>query len=85
MSDLCRICRDVVAHRAHPKLCCDCFDVSFGMTLDAINEERAARGVVPLELPAPPCRPDCERCAKALPTLGVWLYNNWRSFGGVCT
>lgn len=30
--------------------------------------------------PVPPCRPGCERCAKALRVLGPVGYNNWRSF-----
>lgn len=35
----------------HPGLCCDCFDLSVGMSLDDINVERAAKGKPPL-----PCR-----------------------------
>lgn len=82
---ICRVCRDEVEHPdEHRDLCCDCFDVSCGMPLDSINEERAARGATPLETPAAPCRPGCERCVMALRSLGVWSYNNWRSFGGEC-
>jgi hypothetical protein len=29
----------------HLKLCCDCFDLSWGMSLEAINKERAAKGL----------------------------------------
>ena len=32
----------------HPRLCCDCFDLSLGMPVDALNRERATRGDPPL-------------------------------------
>lgn len=28
----------------HPGLCCDCFDLSWGMPLSKLNEERRAKG-----------------------------------------
>lgn len=32
----------------HAGLCCDCFDLSWGMPLEQINEERAEQGLPPL-------------------------------------
>lgn len=32
----------------HPDECCDCFDAGCGMSIDALNRERAARGAPPL-------------------------------------
>lgn len=32
----------------HPGLCCDCYDLSWGMSLVAINRERAAKGKFPI-------------------------------------
>jgi hypothetical protein len=32
----------------HPGLCCDCFDLSWGMPLAQINAERAARDRPPI-------------------------------------
>jgi hypothetical protein len=55
----CRHCSAVLydtelAHEdEHPGLCCDCYDLSFGMPLEAINAERAER----MRAPAPPWRP----------------------------
>lgn len=43
-----------IAHpNEHPEQCCDCFDLSFGMSLSAINEERAAKGRPPIASPYP--------------------------------
>ena len=33
----------------HPGLCCDCFDLSVGIGLEALNAERAAKGKPPLK------------------------------------
>lgn len=33
----------------HPGLCCDCFDLSCGMPLEQLNEERKAKGKKPIE------------------------------------
>lgn len=32
----------------HPGLCCDCYDLSFGMSLEAINKERADKKLPPI-------------------------------------
>lgn len=32
----------------HPNLCCDCFDLSCGMPLEDINQERAGKGQAPI-------------------------------------
>jgi hypothetical protein len=37
----------------HPGLCCDCLDLSWGMSLAALNRERAARGAPPITKPWP--------------------------------
>lgn len=59
----CENCRDAVAKEVyevhwtegsqkngygHKGLCCDCFDLSCGMPLDLLNEERKAKGLQPL-------------------------------------
>jgi len=44
---LCGHCRDRIDsdHSAeHRGLCCDCYDLSWGMPLDKINKERKAKG-----------------------------------------
>lgn len=33
----------------HTTLCCDCFDLSCGMPLEKLNEERKAKGLKPIE------------------------------------
>lgn len=52
---------------SHRGLCCDCFDLSFGMELDKINVERAKRGRDPILVPYPPPM-DFERFAKTVST-----------------
>lgn len=37
----------------HPDLCCDCFDLSCGMDIQAINSERARRVRPPIQRPWP--------------------------------
>ncbi len=37
----------------HPRLCCDCFDLSHGMPIEALNAERARVGRPPIERPWP--------------------------------
>lgn len=37
----------------HPGICCDCFDMSFGMPLAEINKGRAVKGKPPLTKPWP--------------------------------
>jgi hypothetical protein len=52
----CRHCNVVIwcSHDAeHPGLCCDCFDLSFGMPLARLNEARATRGLPPIPRPWP--------------------------------
>lgn len=38
---------------AHDGLCCDCFDLSWGMPLDKLNSERARKGKGPINKPWP--------------------------------
>jgi hypothetical protein len=47
---VCRHCgeADVRHPDDHPGLCCDCFDLSCGMPVAALNAERAAKGKPPL-------------------------------------
>ncbi len=35
--------------KCHPTLCCDCFDLSYGMSLEKLNEERRLKGRPPIE------------------------------------
>lgn len=45
----CNRCGDTVAHpETHPGLCCDCFDLSWGVSLAKLNAERVQRGAPPL-------------------------------------
>ncbi len=45
----CQRCTDPVEHpETHPNWCCDCFDLTWGMSLGKLNAERAARGAPPL-------------------------------------
>lgn len=37
----------------HPGLCCDCFDLRWGMPIEQLNAERAQRGAKPLTKPWP--------------------------------
>lgn len=37
----------------HAGLCCDCFDLSWGMALADLNRERAAKGRPPIARPWP--------------------------------
>ncbi len=49
-----RLTAEEVAHNCeHSGLCCDCFDLSFGMPLEEINEERAKVGRPPIKDPWP--------------------------------
>lgn len=45
----CELDLDCVHQREHPDLCCDCYDLSWGMSLDAINKEREAKGKPPIK------------------------------------
>ena len=48
---MCRHCEDGIANDhpyEHPGLCCDCYDLSFGASLDSINKEREAKGKKPI-------------------------------------
>jgi hypothetical protein len=47
----CRHCgdREHLHQDDHEGLCCDCFDLSWGMPLKQLNEERADRGKPPLK------------------------------------
>jgi hypothetical protein len=52
----CRHCQIAIwsTHDAeHPGLCCDCFDLSFGMPLARLDAERAAAGRPPIGKPWP--------------------------------
>jgi hypothetical protein len=58
----CKHCGDPVAadersHWAegygHEGVCCDCMDLQYGMPLDALNAERAAKGRAPITKPWP--------------------------------
>lgn len=46
----CRHCgeRPIQHPDEHPNLCCDCFDLSLGMPVTAVNAERAAKGKPPV-------------------------------------
>jgi len=35
----------------HPGLCCDCFDLSWGMPLEQLNKEREGKGLPPILKP----------------------------------
>lgn len=37
----------------HSGVCCDCYDLSWGMPLNKINKERAAKGKPPIAKPWP--------------------------------
>lgn len=41
------------AAEEHPGLCCDCFDLSWGMPLADVNAERVKTGRPPIEKPHP--------------------------------
>lgn len=46
----CLRCGDLVEHpETYPGKCCDCCDLSWGMSLGLLSAERAARGPKPLE------------------------------------
>ena len=47
----CKNCgEDPIEHQEeHPELCCDCYDLQFGMSLDRLNVERKMKGKPPLE------------------------------------
>lgn len=53
----CEHCGDELSHHDadHPGLCCDCHDLSWGMSLASLNAERAGKGKPPLK-PFDPCR-----------------------------
>ena len=49
---ICKHCGEERTHFCrweHPRLCCDCYDLSWGMQVTKLNAERAARGKPPLE------------------------------------
>lgn len=51
MDEVCHNCGDtMLLHQKedHAGLCCDCFDLSCGMPLELLNEERLAKGKKPL-------------------------------------
>lgn len=50
MTGACRHCAstDLQHQEEHDGFCCDCFDLSFGMPIERLNEERAAKGLPPL-------------------------------------
>lgn len=64
MSILCTHCDtvEVPAHAdegyGHEFLCCDCHDLSFGMSMEMLNAARALNGRVPIEHPWPGRRED---------------------------
>jgi hypothetical protein len=49
-SEACRHCGDSPIEHPdeHPNLCCDCFDLSHGMPVAAVNAGRAAKGKPPV-------------------------------------
>lgn len=51
MARNCKHCgglREDTHQEEHVELCCDCFDLSFGMPLEQINDERKLRGEPPI-------------------------------------
>lgn len=55
IEDKCKHCGlDSLEHQnEHANLCCECFDLSCGMPLDQLNEERKRDGKPPIENPWP--------------------------------
>ena len=60
----------------HPELCCDCFDLSCGMSLADLNRERAAAGRPPIERPWPGRRADGE--ARVITRIRWRVMSSWR-------
>jgi hypothetical protein len=56
MADACNHCGFVLMLKhqdEHEGLCCDCFDLSWGMPLEQLNAERAGKGLPPITKPWP--------------------------------
>lgn len=47
-AEQCRKCGDDESCPEHRGLCCDCFDLGWGMPIEQLNKERAAKGKPPL-------------------------------------
>ncbi len=40
---------DCLHQAEHPTLCCDCYDLSWGVPLETINDERRQKGKQPIK------------------------------------
>lgn len=76
MNNLCTHCdtEPVPAHaeQEHVSVCCDCYDLSFGMSLKQLNAERTLKGKPPIDRPWPGRRADGE-----LNLAGRFQYQWW--------